>query len=72
MLYLGSKQEGVIYLDEKKRHSTAANVLYLLRHVTRVDRTYLMVLAATLAVSWSRQLGVHIFNHRHKADMNWK
>lgn len=21
---------------------------------------------------WSRQLGVHIFNHRHKADMNWK
>ena len=50
MLYLGSKQEGVIYLDEKKRHSTAANVLYLLRHVTRVDRTYLMVLAATLAV----------------------
>lgn len=34
----------------KKRHSTAANVLYLLRHVTKVDRTYLLALAAALAV----------------------
>ena len=50
MLYLVSEQEGVIPLEEKKRHSTAANVLYLLRHVTKVDRTYLLALAAALAV----------------------
>ena len=50
MLYLVSEQKGVISLEEKKRHSTAANVLYLLRHVTKVDRTYLPALAATLAV----------------------
>lgn len=37
-------------MEEKKRHSTAANVLYLLRHVTKVDRTYLLALAAALAV----------------------
>ena len=50
MLYLVSEQEGVIPLEEKKRHSTAANVLYLLRHVAKVDRTYLPALAAALAV----------------------
>ena len=37
-------------MEEKKRHSTAANVLYLLRHVAKVDRTYLPALAAALAV----------------------
>lgn len=37
-------------MKEKKRHSTAANVMYLLRHVTKVDHTYLPALAATLAV----------------------
>lgn len=50
MLYLVNKQEGVISLREKRRHSTAANVLYLLRHVTKADHTYLPALAATLAV----------------------
>lgn len=50
MLYLVSEQEGVIPLEEKKQHSTAENILYLLRHVTKVDHTYLPALAATLAV----------------------
>ena len=50
MLYLGGKQEGVISLERKKRHSTAENILYLLRHVTKADRTYLPALAAALAV----------------------
>lgn len=50
MLYLVGKQEGVISLREKRRRSTAANVLYLLRHVTKTDHTYLLALAATLAV----------------------
>lgn len=45
-----SEQEGVIPLEEKKQHSTAENILYLLRHVTKVDHTYLPALAATLAV----------------------
>ena len=37
-------------MEGKKRHSTAANVLYLLRHVTKADRTYLPALTAALAV----------------------
>ena len=37
-------------MEEKKQHSTAENILYLLRHVTKVDHTYLPALAATLAV----------------------
>ncbi len=37
-------------MEGKKRHSTAANVLYLLRHVTKADRTYLPALTAGLAV----------------------
>ncbi|MDE6219057.1 MAG: hypothetical protein K2G51_01230, partial [Lachnospiraceae bacterium] len=37
-------------MKEKKRHSTATNVLYLLRHVSKADHTYLPVLAASLAV----------------------
>ena len=37
-------------MEEKKQHSTAENMLYLLRHVTKVDHTYLPALAATLAV----------------------
>lgn len=37
-------------MEGKKRHSTAANVLYLLRHVTKADRTYLSALTAALAV----------------------
>ena len=36
-------------MEGKKRHSTAANVLYLLRHVTKADRTYLPALTAALA-----------------------
>ena len=36
-------------MEEKKQHSTAENILYLLRHVTKVDHTYLPALAATLA-----------------------
>lgn len=47
---LVSEQEGGIFLEGKKRHSTAANVLYLLRHVTKADRTYLPALTAALAV----------------------
>ncbi len=38
------------FLEGKKRHSTAASVLYLLRHVTKADRTYLPALTAALAV----------------------
>lgn len=37
-------------MEGKKRHSTAASVLYLLRHVTKADRTYLPALTAALAV----------------------
>ncbi len=37
-------------MEGKKRHSTAANVLYLLRHVTKADRMYLPALTAALAV----------------------
>ncbi len=37
-------------MERKKRHSTAENILYLLRHVTKADRTYLPALAAALAV----------------------
>ncbi len=37
-------------MEQKKRHTTASNVLYLLRHVTKTDRTYLPALAAALAV----------------------
>ncbi|MCM1542793.1 MAG: ABC transporter ATP-binding protein/permease [Blautia sp.] len=40
-------------MEEKKRHSTMANIRYLLRHVIKVDRTYLPVLAATVAVKLS-------------------
>lgn len=47
---LVSEQEGGIFLEGKKRHSTAANVLYLLRHVTKADRMYLPALTAALAV----------------------
>lgn len=47
---LVSEQEGGIFLEGKKRHSTAANVLYLLRHVTKAYRTYLPALTAALAV----------------------
>ena len=47
---LVSEQEGGIFLEGKKRHSTAANVLYLLRHVTKADRMYLPALTAALAL----------------------